>query len=1097
MKKSIVFHLASLLFCFNSTFWAQEKLVYTSSTKILEEVKNTKDSDKIIELLNKVNVNDSLYSDIMVSQSYYLLQQKKYDEALKAIDQGLEKNDLESRRSLFLNKGVCLMDQQKYEQAIENINTALKEYPKNNLFYFNRGITYYNMKEFQKAYLDFKKSILLNPYHAKSHYYIANICFQEQKLAQALMAYDMYLILNPDGKGSFEVLQSTNQLFSRKPENKSTGLQLSTDDTVFSTLDQFIGNVIALNKDYKVDHKIDIALTKQNHLLFSQLDTLEEKDGFWSKKYIPFFKWIQQNNKFDDFIYTICYSIENEKFKKIIAKQINPVTQFVADSWGEWEQIVGRNNIETYRGEEKEVHYIYENRKLNAIGVQKDEAFVGIWEIYDDEGKLKGEGTFNDLGEETGLWKWYTQKGTIDSSETYEKGKLNGPYNVYFPNEQLSYTYPYLDEKADGTYISYNKFGKVIEEKTFKDDLLEGKYTSYFHTGKSELNTTATYKEGKLQGEVINYHENGKVYNLSHYKDDLLNGSYELFYANGQHQEKATYKNGMLEGTYESFHFNGTTDEKGAFSNNNYHGNWKLYHADGTLYKDINYNEGNLEGSYKEYDLNGTLFYDFTYKNGLLIACTYFNQDGTIKKSFKKKSKNLEYEGFTPTGMLTAKGNYNIKGGKTGKWEFYSYGALTSKGTYEDGKINGLYQSFYNNGAILNEKNFNNGVIEGYFASYYENGGIEQQGYYENGKAIGPWETYFIDGNLAYENFYHKDKKHGIQKEYAPDGTLYLESKYSFDTLESETYYDSTGKVIEVIDYTVTAPEFKREYHYPNGEIYATFDIVGGVKHGNLIRYNLSGKVIEKGNYLCDKKYGTWTTYFDNGQIKSEGSYIDDQSNGTWKFYFENGNLRETTVYLFGKKNGLNIEYNENGKKVKQTNYKKDTQHGKRFFYDGLGELQLVRFYNEGKMYGYSFNDSSGNLKPMIPIKNGTAIVEAYFTNGKKSAEMEFKNGYFENNYTLYHSNGNLAKQFSNKASEVHGVYKEYAVDGSLLEEHNYNYGYLDGMSKYYYSNGKLRHEKHYLKGQLHGKETSYSESGQLLFEKIFFNNVLEKHKTF
>lgn len=120
------------------------------------------------------------------------------------------------------------------------------------------------------------------------------------------MCFNMYLLLEPDADNAFTILNSLDNIVKSKNENsRDSKIMLSEDDNSFEEIDLVLTNRIALNTNYKTGNEIDIALIRQNHALLQQLKDFSGNNGFWDTKFIPFYKWIQDNGYFDIFSYTI------------------------------------------------------------------------------------------------------------------------------------------------------------------------------------------------------------------------------------------------------------------------------------------------------------------------------------------------------------------------------------------------------------------------------------------------------------------------------------------------------------------------------------------------------------------------------------------------------------------------------------------------------------------------------------------------------------------------------------------------------------------------------------------------------------------------
>ncbi|WP_010179137.1 toxin-antitoxin system YwqK family antitoxin [Aquimarina agarilytica] len=1094
MKKIILLLLLSFV---SISITAQEKITdityETISNKVVDLVEKEK-YQEVIEAYNTISVNDSSYGDALISKSYYLLELKKYEEAIKETDKGLKKVKGEFRYGLYLNKGVAYESLENYKECIETYNQALKEFPKHFQLYYNRGVAFEKQKDYKNAISDFKQSIILNPYYAQSHLQLGSICYKEKKMTQALMALNMYLVLDPDGKNSLTVLSSINTSFSRANDSKPTGIQISKDDASFEDIDLILSNRIALNKGYKIKNKIDLPMVKQNHVLFEQLKDYEGgNDGFWDQKYVPFYKWMIANDLFDSFVYTTMYSLEKSTYKKIVDKNTSKVRAFIRDGFTKWITLVGENNDMLFRGKQQKVSCMYEDKKLLAIGLRKEGKEIGIWEVFDDHGKLNAEGAFDNEGKKTGEWKWFNKEGKLNHTINYLHDELEGKYTSYYKTGGVDFEYVNKKGKVDGVYRDYNEYGALIEVKNFIDGDLQGEYKSYYNIGKEAKEYVGTYKNGQFSGELINYYDNGQVWNKVSYVDGKFHGDKELYHNNGELKAKYTYNLGKLSGKYEEYYDDGVLEEEGQFINDMYEGLWKLYFMDGTLYREMNYSKDLLNGEYKEYDIDGKLHYTFIYKKGELVATTHFDKDGNSIHEVKKKSGNINYEGYSPVGVKETKGLYNIKGGKEGVWEYYDYGVKTSYGTYKDNQIEGEYFMFYNNGKKRIEKNYENDKLNGYFVSYHKNGKISEQGYYNRGLVVGQWKSYYLDGTLKRDYFYHKDEKHGIQKEYATDGKLYEVSKYEFGRLISRTYYTSSGSIHETIDNTDFSNKSLTTFTHLNGKPFTVTNYLGGQRHGSYKKYYFEGQLSEEGTYFNGKQKGKWQGYHENGKLKWEGIYVQGKAEGEWKYYFKDGALEEIRSYRAGKQTGTTKEFYEDGTLQRENTYKNGKPNGMRKFYSPTGKLQFVRYYNNGNLIGYSYNNKKGELKPMIPLKSGTGNLLAYFDNGIKSAEMQFENGYFINDYKTYTYQGKIYKEMSHIMNENHGTYKLFYANGTAKAKYNYNYGDLNGESLEYYANGKLKEKLNYKNDILHGEAFYYNKNGTLIEQRVYFNGLIEK----
>ena len=1095
MKKIVV--LAFLLGVWSA--YSQEKIPFNDPTQILtlaSEAANKGDFQETINQLSRINPNDSLYVRALRDKTYYLMQLKKYQEAIDVADFGLSlKNNEQTKSSFYINKAVALIGLKKYNEALKTIELGLKVYPKHHLLWFNKAVTLEGLGKLKEAVNCYETSITYNPYYAASHLRLGNLCYQKGLYAQALMCFNMYMLINPDGSNSFNVLKSLNNVVKAKaPDRKDNSFNFSDDDSNFESVDLILNSLIALNDDYKVDHDINIALTKQNHALLSQLKEISLGNDFWSKRYIPFFIWIQDNGHFEDFIYTICYSIENEDYKKIISKKIKNITSFIGAYREQWTSLVSQNTV-IEDNKPVLVTYTYDDDGIQSYGPVKNNKELGSWKYYYSDGQLKAIGSFDDSGEKHGKWEWFYKNGQLKETATYVHGKAQGKNLLYHKNGRLYIDANVVDQKIEGEYKYYKENGALSEKKNFSKGVHNGPYQSYFMVGKVLPEFDLTYKNDSVAGKMLEYYANGEVFQESFYKNGLLELE-KKYFIGGELSSEVHYSNNELNGSYKIFHSNKKIAQQGQALDGAFHGSWKTYYRNGTLQSEFSYSKGKIDGLYKYYDTDGLLFYEFIYRKGEIIAYKYFDKKGNVIKEARKKGGEFMYEGLNSDGSIASKGLYDISGGKKGIWEFYSqYGVLTEKGNYVENKPEGVHTYYFNDGSVQSQQEYKNGVRSGYFVEYYKNGKISQQGWTKDDVQVGEWRDYHIDGSLKNVYYFHKGQYHGKLKGYSVEGKLVLENSYEYGTLISEKNFDSNGKLSYFFDYNSPETEEVIESKFSNGNTETKISYLNKIKHGPYTVLSFDGKKMGEGAYVNDMLNGPVVAYYDNGQINYKLNDLNGNYHGEQLHYYEDGTLKQKENYDYGEEVGEDISYFENGQISNLRPYVAGEVHGKYKFFDISGKLQMIRFYNYGKLIGFSYHDKDGNELEMIPIKNGTGKIVSYYDNGKVSREMEFFNGLLVNNYKSYYYNGQLESNITFSEGEYHQKYLEYYPNGSIKTDQNYIHGTLQGPSKKYYENGQVKVVENYLNNVLSGPAKYFSKEGKVLKDVVYFDNNVTSQK--
>jgi antitoxin component YwqK of YwqJK toxin-antitoxin module len=196
----------------------------------------------------------------------------------------------------------------------------------------------------------------------------------------------------------------------------------------------------------------------------------------------------------------------------------------------------------------------YDNGKLRYEGEFSNGYEVGTFTYYFPTGKIQSKLDFSDKGkmahatiyyksgvvEATGFyfekqkhgnWKYYSETTEeLVKEENYIKGKKNGLVLTYFPQHGIvAVEYNYINDKKEGLWKEFFEDGKPKLLANYKDDLLQGEYTSWYANGK--VNRKGQYEKGKSVGLWTTYTEEGQFKKMERYKMGLL--EFERIFENG------------------------------------------------------------------------------------------------------------------------------------------------------------------------------------------------------------------------------------------------------------------------------------------------------------------------------------------------------------------------------------------------------------------------------------------------------------------------------------------------------------------------------------------------------------------------------------
>lgn len=1078
--------------------WAQDKIPLNDYYDLIEksqEYNEDGNNQKAYETLSQLNKNDSLYPYAINTLAYYLLNNKdmddsRFDSVIKITDEGIKDNKLKSKFYLYINKAAALYNQKKLKEAMAVYDDAMKEYPRSYYLLYQKGLMYEELKEHDKAAEMYKQSIILNPYFEESHLKLGYLAYSSHKITQAIMCFNFYLMLNPDGKNSFRVLEALNTVVSAKPElEEELNVTLSKDDETFDELDLIINNHVSLSKKYKIPNKLNIAIVRQNHLMLDQLKNYEGNDGYFHQKYVKFYNWVRDNKQFNAFCYTTCFSIKNENYRKILDGKVNEIKEFIPIAYDKIGECFRENEF-VLNGKKQTAYCVYSNYEFQGIGNMKNGKMIGYWETYNPKkGFLLSKGSLNEEEKKEGQWTWYYENGNIQEEGNFKNGKLDGIQKFYFDNGQLKYSVEYKDGKADGEYKLYNKNGALIEHKFFKEDKLDGIYKSFYDVGEKYTNYIIPYKNDKIDGKVEQYYANGVKSLEVTFAEGKKTGEEKEYYKNGKPYATTIYEDGVANGKFISYYTNGKTKTEGLLKEGEREGVWKFYHKNGKVETECTYVKGKINGEYKEYDVDGIHYLTYEYRKGDVYAFEFFDKTGKSIHADDKSSGKLDYKGYYPNGSRMSEGIYNLKGGKEGEWKYYNNnGLISSSSVYKENKLEGKTVVYHANGNVDTYKNFENDTLEGYYTLYYPEKNKYGEGWYKKGQQKGLWKSYYPNDRLKEVNYYQSGTLYGVQTEYSvADDKKVSELTYKSGVLISEDYFDDKGNVYLHTEIPTKALDTLYT-NFSNKAIRGKFTYNYGLKNGPFTEYYPNGKVRVKGFYLNGQRHDKWVWYHENGKTESEYNYVCGDIEGIAKNYHENGELQEEKTYDLGVLVGTEKDYNDKGILLAEINYLNGKINGKRYFYSEDGNLQLIRHYLNGEIIGYSYNGKDKKEVAMIATPNETGKVISYFDNGKKAREMNIVKGNFEGEYIEYYYNGQVHQQQTYKEDELDGIVKTYYPSGKIKKEENYINGYKNGKDVEYYENGKIKSETDYVYDILHGKLKEYSSDGKITKDETYFN---------
>lgn len=1030
--------------------------------------------------LVKVGRNDTNYAEVLRDLAYTYSSDDEDSLCLLTAQKGLA---LESdfKADFYTYMGIALKALEKYDTAIKTFDEGIRLYPYKYALHYQKGMTYYKMKKYPEAEICFEKSIELNPYNAYAHFQLGKCCAEQGRVVPAILSWQYFLMMENNTERAQKVVSYLEDLYTG--ENQADpDFQLSmheAGDDCFSDIQQVIDSKAAFSPSYKNKTIIDLKMVKMFQNVLEKLHYDANTGNFWMENYVPFFVELQKKGYFAAYESQTLFAVsgDNPTVSKSVKKNKKKIHEFAV--WaGKYIDTHTNHPAKADFGANQELQVtFYDNHMINGIGANNAAGLEdGTWEyFYGRSGKLLSKGSYAS-GLRTGEWIWYYENGKVRERTHFKNGLRDGSSEQFYSNGLPSFTCAYENGMVEGEYTAYDISGYKTQVANMLHNKLSGLATAYYENGtkKAELN----YADGKLNGEFILYTIDGKVSKRMNYLNDMLNGNFKEYYSDGKVKSEGDYKADERFGPWKTYYQDGTLYQEGVYKDKGLrNGVWNEYHRNGKLSSKYLYMSGKLNGVSTSYDTDGKIYCEYKYASDKLKAEKFYNKDGSVL-SDNEITNDYEVTEYYANGLRMAKGSY-YDGQRAGDWKIYNEngGWLSAKEHYYNGYLSGTRTEFYENGEESSELDYHSGERDGYLKSYFPNGTLRSEGWFVKGDKQGDWYEYNQRGAVQSHSYFLNGELHGFQEYFDERGRKDEEAFFKNRNVWTRTRFDSTGTVI--YKYESDNGNGVYDFKYANGQSFIRQEYQGGILNGKTERYLMDGTKTVETSFVNGNQHGTRKEFFEiNGKISLEAEYAYSDRHGKVTNYWENGAVRSVENYYSGNLDGVQKYYYDNGTLMKEGTWHMGYLDGELKLYSDDGSLELIRYYSNGNILGYSYPDKDGKPVAMIPLENASGKFTAYYQNGNKSIEGEYLNGRFNGNVIEYFSNGKVAEDENFKAGDYEGVQKYYYRNDSLKRVMNYYGDEQDGWAISYYDNGKVEHKEFHVLGDNYGTWTYYNKDG-------------------
>ncbi len=1038
--------------------------------------------EKAIREYRRVPQGDTNYFIAQYEVTYAMYLQERYEEAIQ-----------ESRRLIYegtdqMNQynilGSALDEIKKYDESIEVYNMALKRFPYSTNLLLNKGIVYERKKDVKAAWNTYMELLSISPSFPSAHLRLAKLAESEGKFTQAIMAYTIFLMLEPSSKRSLGVVSDFNKLCDNSSQilNSSKNPILKSE---FEDLDFLIGNQIALNDKYIIPGKQQFPMNKQLHLVFEKAASSVKEEGFYTKFYLPFFKDFLKTQDFVSFNLLLLASSDNEKIEKEVKSKIDAIKKCREACLKVFQD---QHDVKPFNWNGKNLslsYFYYDGFNPEAYGnLNKEGKTIGTFIYFDEEGYIDVIGNFDNAGNRDGKWYYFDSKGDTTRVFSYKAGKLNGPYR-FFKNGFLSETGSYVDELVEGEVLAYYADGAVSNKQYYKNDLREGKSIEYYPSG--GIKSDYAYVKGEIEGEAKDYYAHGQLKEVAQYKAGKITGIYKEYWENKNLRKECNFSNGILEGPYKTYFINGQLEQEGIAAKGEMSGKWLKYYSNGKLKVQSNLDEnGKVNGDEIGFDHAGKQFRFDTYAKGEWKSVKFYDKYGKVFYENKISRSGTPVVLYNNYRDKTAEGLFKDDN-RQGEWKFYNAnGVVNSIEVYEKGQLEGFITNYLDKDLISSTINYKAGEYDGLYTAYYSNGKVKTQGHYMNGERFGIWKNYEVNGAVENQYFYFADNKKDWGYEFLSNGKYYKKYKYVRGILREVHHCDTNGVSIDSATFPTGTARFSLKGL--SGKKVYEGGFLNGYAHGKATWYFPNGKINEQGEYFEGDSHGDWLVFHPNGKVKRKYFKYYGYSTGTWEDYNYFGEPIGKFDYKDGLSHGKNTWLYNDGKVESEIGFYEDEKHGESKYYATSGELREVRYFSYGRLIGYSYQDKTNKLKDTIFTPNGDGVIKAFYANGNPSTTYEMRNGTYHNEYKIFHPNGTLQEErFYANGNEIKPT-KTYFNTGKIMRIEPYLMGDLHGEVLEYHSNGNLKMKENYVNGYKEGLCEYFDATGKRL-GAYFYNH--------
>lgn len=1069
-------------------------LIY--SGKILDTISTLQDEEKYKEALRycyRIPANDTNYQEAVYQLAYTHLLNKAYDSSVYYAKTGAL--TFPAAEMQFLHLGVSAYDYaDSVQPALDLVTKLIEKFPHYPQLFHSRGAILVKQNKVREAAQDFQKALLINSLFSSGHFSLGELYYKQGDFVSAVLAFQTYLLLAPEGKYVSNVIKYLGNLTTITDDVRSLAEKGDfSDNRAFEPIQQVLLSSAALNKKYQLKVSLDDNIIRQVQACNELLKYEEGSSHFAMQYYVPFFEKTFKEGNFDACIYTMLSGLTIKDVQTWLKKNDKKSSAFGGLAYTYFDNIrISRELIYTKRASAK-VCYVWNEGRFTGFGPCSNldvGKYSGTWKVFHSNGVLSSEGKFTEKQEKEGEWNFYYDNGKQKEQSFFKANEIEGKVQTWHTNGQPSMMYEIIKGVQEGVEKNYFYNGKLRSETFYSKGKKNGKETAYNYKGYKT--SESSYTDDELNGPSVSYFENGKVKDSLFYNKGMPDGIFKNYNRDGKVIETGSFVKGQRHGEWISYYQDGVPSEKTQYLNGEHTGEFTEYHPNGTLSRKGKYFKGEIDGMIEDYDEDGKMYSSIEMDKGRVRNISFFDKTGNKTESFSTSKGNIGITFFDPNGVKLSEGNFTKDGLKQGEFtEYFASGKVSAQKNFKDNMLDGLVTAYYSNGKKKYETQYTKDEINGFNIWYHNNGNKSSEGWYVDGVKQQFLGFYNEKGNLTAVDYNLNGEPHGPNLTYYPNGKPQFRQQFYNGWLQKVWQYDSLGNQLSYAD--LTSGKGEVVFVFMNGAPYIKKQYENYSLNGDYLVYYSDGTLKSKRRYVNDDYHGPAIWYYPFGKTEEEGNYAFGEKVGEWKSYFSNGQLASVELFTNGLLHGESKFYRTDGTISRVDFYENGVRQGPSVFY-GLKDEVLVQLnYKNDLPESYTYPDAAGKLKTPMQLRKNSGSVTAMYPNGKQSVQFNIREGNFQGPMKFFYNDGKPMLECTYEAGYLNGRRVAYHPDGSIRSEDHYIESTRFGVKAIYHKDGKPMLKETYFGGSLHGECNYYDAEGKLISSYFYYDGDPEK----